>query len=96
MTPEAGSRLAARGRPSPLVEVRPQGRVQRHTVEHIDDFSPFVQILDVPVPQMENQLVEVLKTHDTVTPGQAIAVPKISCHPVLFARSSVSRRWRCS
>ena len=26
------------------------GRVQRHTVEHIFDVSPFVQILDVPVP----------------------------------------------
>ena len=35
-----------------FVEVRPQGRPQQHTVEHIVDVSPFVQILDVPVPQM--------------------------------------------
>ena len=37
-------------RPTPLVEPRPQERVLRHTVEHIVDFSPFVQILVVPVP----------------------------------------------
>ena len=69
MTPEAevGGELVAGGRPTPLVEVRPQGRVQRHTVEHIVDVSPFVQILDVLVPQLANQLVEVLMMHDTVT-----------------------------
>ena len=39
-------------RPTPLVEVRPQLGVLRHTVAHIVDFSPFVQILDDPVPQM--------------------------------------------
>ena len=31
MTPEAGGRLAARGRPTPLVEVRPQGKVEWHS-----------------------------------------------------------------
>ena len=35
-----------------LVEVRPQPGVLRHTGAHIVDFSPFVQILDDPVPQM--------------------------------------------
>ena len=39
-------------RPAPLVEVRPQGRVQRHTVEHVVDVSRFLQILDVLAPQM--------------------------------------------
>ena len=39
-------------RPTPLVEVRPQPGVLRHTGAHIVDFSPFVQILDDPVPQM--------------------------------------------
>ena len=59
MTPEAelGGELAVVGRPTPLVVVRPQRRVQRHTVEHIMDVSPFVQILDVLVPHMANQLV---------------------------------------
>ena len=66
-------------RPTPLVEARPQGQVQRHTVEHIVDVSPFVQILDVLVPQMGYQLVELMKMLDTATPvEQVIAVPQIS------------------
>ena len=48
-----GDVLAAR--PTPLVEVRPQPGVLRHTGAHIVDFSPFVQILDDPVPQMERE-----------------------------------------
>ena len=52
-TPQRG------GRPTPLVEVRPQ-------------------ILDVPVPQMRDQLVEFMNMLDTATPEQVIAVPKIS------------------
>ena len=40
-------------RPTCLVEPRgPQEAVQRHTVEHIVDVCPFVQILDVLVSQM--------------------------------------------
>ena len=88
MTLEAGVRLAARGRPIPLVEVRPQGRVQRLTVEHTVDVSPLVQVLDVPLPQMGDQLVEFLKMHDTVTPEQVIALPKISCPPPSSSRGS--------
>ena len=65
-------------RPSALVEVRPQERVQRHRVEHIIDVLPFVQILDDPVPLMENAVVEVLQKIDTPTLEQVIAVPKIS------------------
>ena len=40
------------------LEPRLQGGVQRHTVEHIIDVLPFVRILDVPVPQLGDQLVE--------------------------------------
>ena len=41
--------------------------------------APFVQILDVPVPQMGNQLVQLLQLFDTQTPvEQFTAVPKIS------------------
>ena len=80
MTPEAGGRLAAGGRPTGLVEPRgPQERVLRHTVEHIVDLSPFVQILDVPVQQVVDQLVDLMKHFDTQSPvEQDIAVPKIS------------------
>ena len=52
--------------------------VQRHTVEHIVDDCPFVQILDVPVPQLGGDLVEFMQKLDTSTLEQAIAVPKIS------------------
>ena len=80
-------------RPKLLVEVRPQGRVQWHTVEHIVDVSPFVQILDVPVPQVVEQPVHVLKLFDAAIPEHVIEVPWILC-PSCFARFSVSRRWR--
>ena len=48
------------------------------TVEHIVDDCPFVQILDVLVPQLENQLVEFMQKLDTSIRVQVIAVPKIS------------------
>ena len=70
--PVTGDRQAA------LLEPRPQGRVQRHTLEHIIDVLPYVQMLDVLVPQMGNQLVEVFRILDSQVPEQAIDVPKIS------------------
>ena len=69
-------------RPSPLVEVRPSVRVQRHVVEQLADIAPMVQILDSPEPQMVAQLLEVFRLLDTQLPDeQAIFVPKISCSP---------------
>ena len=66
-------------RPPCLGEPRgPLEGVQRHTVEHIVDDCPFVQILDVPVPQLENQLVEFMQKIDSSTLEQVIAVPKNS------------------
>ena len=47
--------------PTALLEPPPQGRVQRHTVEHIIDVLPYAQILDVPVRQMGDQLLEVFR-----------------------------------
>ena len=44
-----------------LYEVRPQERDQRRTVEQIVDTALIVPSLDVPVPQMEHQLVEVCR-----------------------------------
>ena len=61
-----GDVLAAR--PTPLAEVRPQPRVQRHTAEQIIETFVLVQVLDAPVPQMRNQ-VEVLRKIDTETGG---------------------------
>ena len=62
-------------RPASLAE--PQGaqeRVQRDTVEQCGELAPTVQILDAPVPQSGDQLLETLKI-DVVE--QVIEVPKI-------------------
>ena len=57
-------------RPTSLVEPPgPQERVPRHTVEQMADVAPMVQILDAPVPQTVDKLVEVLRPLDTVVPG---------------------------
>ena len=55
----------------------PQERVQRHTVEELVDCVPVVPLLDVLVPQMVDQMVDVLKLLDVAIPEQVIAVPKI-------------------
>ena len=81
---DEGNVLAAR--PTPLVEVRPQPGVQRHTAEQIGDVAPVVPALGVPEPQMVLQLVAVLKPVDSPAPEQIIAVPKISW-PSRFPRT---------
>ena len=50
-------------RPDRLSDVRPQERVQRHTVEHLTDLvrsAPKVQVLDAPAPLVVEQLADVL------------------------------------
>ena len=49
-------RPAEEGRPAALLEPRPQEGVQRHVVDYAIEVCPFVQILDVPVPQVGDQL----------------------------------------
>ena len=83
-------------RPGVLCEPRPQERVQRHTMEHIVDYvcsAPSVQILDAPVPQLVEQLPDVLRFFDrfATVPEQVIAVPKIfieSVPPRAFLRAT--------
>ena len=65
-------------RPAPLSEVLPQVGLQRHTVEQRIVHTPYVQILDAPVPQMVEQLVDFFKDLDVEVPAQVIEVPKIS------------------
>ena len=58
----------------------PQGRVERHVVEHRIETCPFVQILDAPVPQLGDQVLELLQkivTSSSVEPVQVIEVPKV-------------------
>ena len=65
-------------RPAPLLEVLPQVGVHWHTVEQRIEHTPFVQILDAPVSQMVEQLVDFFKDLDIEVPAQVIEVPKIS------------------
>ena len=76
-------------RPDRLYEVRSQERVQRRTVEQNVYNTLFLPSLDVPVPQMDNQLVEVCRQLDVRIPELAIEVPKISS-----SRQSRRRRVR--
>ena len=71
-------------RQAPLFEVLPQVGVQRHTVEQRIEHTPYVQILDAPVPQMVEQLVDALPFFDTLCPvaEQVIDVPKISLEDI--------------
>ena len=68
-------------RPASLAE--PRGdvmQVQRHTVEHLADGSPSLPTHDVPVPQMVDQPVDILKIFAKLLPDvdeQVIDVPKI-------------------
>ena len=69
-------------RPAPLLEVLPQVGVQRHTVEQRIEHTPYVQILDAPVPQMvENATDTLLRILDRPVAEQVIEVPTISCSP---------------
>ena len=42
---------------------------------------PFVQILDLPVPQKEDYVADALRILDLPIAEQVIVVPKISCSP---------------
>ena len=68
-------------RPAPLLEVRPQERVQQRTMEQIVDPVPVVPMLHVFVPQMVEQLVDILAPLDFRIGEQVIEVPKIVCPP---------------
>ena len=67
-------------RPPPLVDVRPSSCVQRHIMEDLGELAPSVQLLDLPVPQMvENVTDTLLRILDFPIAEQVIAVPTVSC-----------------
>ena len=68
-------------RPAPLLEVLPQVWVQRRTVEQIVDPVLVVPMLHVFVPQMVEQLVDILAPLDFRVAEQVIDVPKMLCPP---------------
>ena len=57
----------------------PQARIRQRTMEQLADVVPMVQILDTLVPQMVEQLPDVLRFLATLlpVPEQVIEVPKI-------------------
>ena len=69
------------GRPPSLVDVRPQERVQQRTVEQIVDPVPLVPLLHDVVPQMVEQLVDILPPLDFRVAEQVIEVHQIVCPP---------------
>ena len=80
--------VPAAGSPDRLAGVRPQERVQQHPVDQIVDTALALPILDVPVPLMGEQLVDVLRFFDTPCPvaEQVIDVPKISLEDIPVRR----------
>ena len=90
----------AAGRPAPLLKVLPQERVQQRTVEQIVDPLPSVPLLQVFVPQMVEQLVDIFYLSISALPSRLSKCPRSCVHPALLAQSSVRRRrqnswWKC-
>ena len=80
---------AAGSRPDRLTEVRPQERVLRRTVEQNVEPVRGVPVLDAPVPQMVEHVVDVLKIIDRGPPEQVIEVPKVSLQDVVPLRAAL-------
>ena len=68
-------------RPAPLLEVLPQERVRRRTVEQIVDPVLVVPMLFMVEPQMVEQLVDILSPLICRVAEQVVEVPKIVCPP---------------
>ena len=80
--PENLMEISVARRPPPLVDVRPSSRAQRHFMEDLGELAPSVQLLDLPVPQMvENVTDTLLRILDFPIAEQVIDVPKIFCSP---------------
>ena len=72
----------AGGLPAPLSEVAGrQDKVVRHIMEDLGSVCPFVQILDLPVPQTVDYVADALRILDFPITEQVIEVPRISCPP---------------
>ena len=67
----------------------PQERVQRHFVEQLVEPVRGVPVLDAPVPQMVEYMVDVLKIIDRGLPEQVIEVPKVTLQDVVPLRAAL-------
>ena len=75
-----------------MLAVLPREQVQRRTVEQIVDPVLEVPMLPMVMPQMVEQLVDILTPLDFPVPEQVFEVPKIVCLSGLLAQSLVRRR----
>ena len=80
--PEAPLPQGGSGPPCLGVPRGPHVRLERHVVEDLGVLAPLVQILDLPVPQVVENVTDTLRILDLLIAEQVIEVPKISC-------------WRC-
>ena len=87
---DARRRLPPGMRPALLVEVQPQGCLERHAVEHLADLAPMVQILDAPVPQMLDSALDFFRRLDLPVAEQVIDVPMISSSSSCPSRAALS------
>ena len=80
MTDDEGGELSAGVRPALLEAGRPQGKLERHAGVGYE----IVQNFDVPVPQMVEQLPNIVQFFAALSPvpEQVIEVPKILPHDV--------------
>ena len=70
------------GLPAPLSEVAGrQDMAVRHVMDDLGSVCPFVQILDLLVPQTVDNVTDALRILDRPMAEQVIDVPKISCSP---------------
>ena len=94
MSDDESGELSAGVRPAPLDEGRPQGKVQRRTVEQLVDATPCLPVLDAPVPLVAEQLVDVLSLvakHDMEMDRLEDRILQGS--PVSVAEKEAWRRW---
>ena len=81
---------ASGSRPDRLAPVSgPQERVQRHFMEQLVEPVRGVPVLNAPVPQMVDQLVDVLKIFDRGSTEQVVEVPKVTLQQVVPHRAAL-------
>ena len=88
MTDDEGGELSAGVRPAPLEEGRPQGKVQRRTVEQLVDATPCLPALDAPVPLVVEQLADVLPLVEAMEKEEDAKMGQVE--DMMFSGQSVS------
>ena len=96
-----GAPLPQGGRPAPLSEVAGwQDRVKRHVMEDLGTVCPYVQILDLPVPQVVRTLRTPCGSWTSRLPCRLLKYPRSLARRVLLvllflSRSQRNSWWKC-